>query len=394
MEQCNVTMAAKRLTESQSRTLSASFETERIKVLQDERVAVQKRTFTKWINSYLGEAHMQVRDLFVDLADGSKLMKLVEVLAGARIGKPNRGLLRVHKIENVSRVLKYLSLHVTLENIGAEDIVDGNPRLILGLIWTIILRFQIQRYLFGDGAENSTGQSSDVHDSVDAPRTATTVGSGTPSGPSARPKGPTRPGESREQASVKQALLAWSNNTLKGYDVEVKDFGNSWRDGLAFNGLVHKARPDLFDFDALDKNSRRENLARAFDFAEKELNIPKLLDPEDVDTDYPDDRSIMTYVSSYYHYFAVKKKEQNEGKRLAKVSFKQSHQLFHFMCQSLLLFIISNASPQRLFECVACSTVLSQYCVFLNAHRGGQTSSWRSNKPLNSAHTLVSHAFT
>ena len=33
---------------------------------------------------------------------------------------------------------------VRLESIGAEDIVDGNPRLILGLIWTIILRFQIE----------------------------------------------------------------------------------------------------------------------------------------------------------------------------------------------------------------------------------------------------------
>ena len=33
---------------------------------------------------------------------------------------------------------------MNLENIGAEDIVDGNPRLILGLIWTIILRFEIQ----------------------------------------------------------------------------------------------------------------------------------------------------------------------------------------------------------------------------------------------------------
>lgn len=35
-------------------------------------------------------------------------------------------------------------LQVKLQNIGAEDIVDGNQRLILGLIWIIILRFQIQ----------------------------------------------------------------------------------------------------------------------------------------------------------------------------------------------------------------------------------------------------------
>ena len=33
---------------------------------------------------------------------------------------------------------------VQFENIGAEDIVDGSPSLTLGLIWTIILRFQIQ----------------------------------------------------------------------------------------------------------------------------------------------------------------------------------------------------------------------------------------------------------
>ena len=33
---------------------------------------------------------------------------------------------------------------VNLENIGSEDIVDGNPRLTLGLIWTIILRFEIE----------------------------------------------------------------------------------------------------------------------------------------------------------------------------------------------------------------------------------------------------------
>ena len=41
-------------------------------------------------------------------------------------------------------ILSHLNLQVNLENIGSEDIVDGNPRLTLGLIWTIILRFEIE----------------------------------------------------------------------------------------------------------------------------------------------------------------------------------------------------------------------------------------------------------
>ena len=44
----------------------------------------------------------------------------------------------------MNKSLAFQHTKVRLENIGAEDIVDGNPRMILGLIWTIILRFQIQ----------------------------------------------------------------------------------------------------------------------------------------------------------------------------------------------------------------------------------------------------------
>ena len=55
--------------------------------------------------------------------------------------------MRVHRVENVNKSLAFLHTKVRLENIGAEDIVDGNPRMILGLIWTIILRFQIQVYI-------------------------------------------------------------------------------------------------------------------------------------------------------------------------------------------------------------------------------------------------------
>lgn len=85
-----------------------------------------------------------MEDLFVDLADGKKLLKLLEIISGEKLAKPNNGKMRVHKIENVNKSLDFLHTKVRLESIGAEDIVDGNPRLILGLIWTIILRFQIQ----------------------------------------------------------------------------------------------------------------------------------------------------------------------------------------------------------------------------------------------------------
>ena len=83
-------------------------------------------------------------DLFTDLTDGRKLLKLLEIISGEKLGKPNSGKMRVHRIENVNKSLAFLHTKVRLENIGAEDIVDGNPRMILGLIWTIILRFQIQ----------------------------------------------------------------------------------------------------------------------------------------------------------------------------------------------------------------------------------------------------------
>jgi len=57
---------------------------------------------------------------------------------------PTKGKMRIHCLENVDKSLSFLNeMRVHLENMGAHDIVDGNPRLTLGLIWTIILRFQV-----------------------------------------------------------------------------------------------------------------------------------------------------------------------------------------------------------------------------------------------------------
>jgi spectrin beta len=116
------------------------FERSRIRALADERESVQKKTFAKWVNSHLVRVNCSIQDLYVDLRDGKMLIKLLEVLSGERLPNPTKGKMRIHCLENVDKSLTFLNeMRVHLENMGAHDIVDGNPRLTLGLIWTIIL---------------------------------------------------------------------------------------------------------------------------------------------------------------------------------------------------------------------------------------------------------------
>lgn len=62
--------------------------------------------------------------------------------------------------------------------------------------------------------------------------------------------------------------------------IEIKDFGQSWRSGVAFHSVIHAIRPDLVDMEKVRGRSNRENLEEAFTLAEAELGIPRLLDPE------------------------------------------------------------------------------------------------------------------
>uniref|UniRef100_A0A8C6KQX7 Actinin alpha 4 n=1 Tax=Nothobranchius furzeri TaxID=105023 RepID=A0A8C6KQX7_NOTFU len=218
----------------------------------------QRKTFTAWCNSHLRKAGTQIENIEQDFRDGLKLMLLLEVISGERLPKPERGKMRVHKINNVNKALDFIaSKGVKLVSIGAEEIVDGNAKMTLGMIWTIILRFAIQ----------------DI---------------------------------SVEETSAKEGLLLWCQRKTAPYkNVNVQNFHISWKDGLAFNALIHRHRPDLIDYDSLRKDDPVTNLNNAFEVAEKHLDIPKMLDAEDiVNTARPDEKAIMTYVSSFYHAFS------------------------------------------------------------------------------------------
>ncbi|KAF7464925.1 Hypothetical predicted protein [Marmota monax] len=109
----------------------------------DERDRVQKKTFTKWVNKHLMKVRKHINDLYEDLRDGHNLISLLEVLSGIKLPR-EKGRMRFHRLQNVQIALDFLKQRqVKLVNIRNDDITDGNPKLTLGLIWTIILHFQL-----------------------------------------------------------------------------------------------------------------------------------------------------------------------------------------------------------------------------------------------------------
>ncbi|XP_055923870.1 dystrophin, isoforms A/C/F/G/H isoform X7 [Eupeodes corollae] len=226
----------------------------------DERQDIQKKTFTKWINSHLVKTQYPlVNDLFMDLRDGHKLLELLCILTKSHI-KPEKGRMRVHHINNLNKVIQLIQEQgVKLVNISSDDIAAGNPKLTLGLIWLIALEFNGKSIV-----------------------------------------------KSHSSSGVEKSLLAWARQFTEPYGVAINDFSTSWSDGKAFLHIINANLPDL-DLSAVFEKHPLARLASAFELAFKYFNIEQLLDPEDVHTKKPDNKSIQMYVMCLYHAIESKK---------------------------------------------------------------------------------------
>uniref|UniRef100_A0A8C4EM37 Filamin B n=1 Tax=Dicentrarchus labrax TaxID=13489 RepID=A0A8C4EM37_DICLA len=220
---------------------------------------IQQNTFTRWINEHLKCVNKRIGDLQLDLGDGLRLIALLEVLSQKKMyrkyhSRPN---FRQMKLENVSVALEFLDKeNIKLVSIDSKAIVDGNLKLILGLVWTLILHYSISMPAW-EGED-----------------------------------------EEAESKTPKQRLLGWIQNKVP--DMPINNFSQDWRNGRALGALVDSCAPGLCpDWETWDPVKPVENATEAMQLADDWLGIPQVIAPEEIIDPSVDEQSVMTYLSQF-----------------------------------------------------------------------------------------------
>ena len=129
-------------------------------------IDIQLKTFTNWTNEQLKSTGLVIHDLRHDFGNGVNLIALVECLQRRPLKKIRAPINQHQYIENVQIALNAIANdNIKLVNIGkynekftdrfdifylftfsgSIDIVSGNLKLILGLLWQLITRYQLGR---------------------------------------------------------------------------------------------------------------------------------------------------------------------------------------------------------------------------------------------------------
>ncbi|KAK6785640.1 hypothetical protein RDI58_019095 [Solanum bulbocastanum] len=227
----------------------------------------EKSSYVAHINSYLRDDPFLKQFLPIDPAssalfdlakDGVLLCKLINVAVPGTIDERAINMKRVinpwERNENHTLCLNSAkAIGCTVVNIGTQDLVEGRPHLVLGLISQII---KIQ--LLADLNLRKTPQLVElVEDSNDV--------------------------EELMGLAPEKLLLKWMNFHLKkaGYKKTVANFSSDLKDGEAYAYLLNVLAPEHCSPATLDVKDPTERANLVLEHAEK-MDCKRYLDPKDI----------------------------------------------------------------------------------------------------------------
>ncbi|XP_022262239.1 filamin-B isoform X2 [Canis lupus baileyi] len=221
---------------------------------------IQQNTFTRWCNEHLKCVNKRIGNLQTDLSDGLRLIALLEVLSQKRMYRKyhQRPTFRQMQLENVSVALEFLDREsIKLVSIDSKAIVDGNLKLILGLVWTLILHYSISMPVWEDEGDDDA-----------------------------------------KKQTPKQRLLGWIQNKIPY--LPITNFNQNWQDGKALGALVDSCAPGLCpDWESWDPRKPVDNAREAMQQADDWLGVPQVITPEEIIHPDVDEHSVMTYLSQF-----------------------------------------------------------------------------------------------
>jgi plastin-1 len=117
----------------------------------DEGDSREERAFRMWINS-LGLDGVYLNNLFDDVRDGLVLLKVINEIEPGLVDWKKAEMKPRHKLKKCTNnnyaveLCKNNPLKLSVVGIGGSDIVDGNKKLILGLVWQL-MRFHTVKHV-------------------------------------------------------------------------------------------------------------------------------------------------------------------------------------------------------------------------------------------------------
>jgi len=226
----------------------------------------EKQSFVEHINNALrGDVHLNNKlpidpngmELFSKCADGLILCKLIndavpDTIDGRVVNLAPKNNFEIAENNNLC-INSAKAIGCSVVNIGSQDLIEGRPHLILGLIWQIVRIGLLSKITLNHHPE--------LYRLLE-------------------------PGEDISvllKLSPEQLLLRWFNYHLKnaGSQKRVANFSGDIKDSEAYTILLHQLAPNMCDTSALNLSDPVERAGKVLVNAEK-INCRKFVTAKDI----------------------------------------------------------------------------------------------------------------